>query len=66
VALVEYERQRDVASASEYIENIAMARFRPIPPQVRTLRAALRDNPVEATRIWKTREGMFDPAERLV
>jgi len=66
VALGEYERQRDVASASEYNENIAMARFQPIPPQVRVLRAALRENPAEATRFWKTREGMFDPAERLV
>jgi hypothetical protein len=64
--LGEYERQRDAASAREYNENIAMARFQPIPPQVRTVRAALRDNPAEATRFWKAREGMFDPAERLV
>jgi len=62
-ALADYERQRDAASAADYEENIAMARFTPLPPKFLALRAAVRNQPEEATRMFKAREGMIDPAE---
>ena len=61
-ALAEYERRRNEASATDYAENIAAARFTPFPPQVLAIRAAVRDKPKEATRLWKARAGMIDPA----
>ena len=62
-ALAEYERRRNEASATDYAENIAAARFTPLPPQVLAIRAAVRDKPEEATRMWKARVGMIDPAQ---
>jgi flavin-dependent dehydrogenase len=61
-ALAEYERRRNEASATDYAENIASARFAPLPPQVLAIRAAVRDRPEEATRLWKARVGMVEPA----
>jgi hypothetical protein len=34
----------------------------PLPPQVLAIRAAVRDRPEEATRLWKARVGMIEPA----
>jgi len=62
-ALAEYERRRNEASATDYAENIAAARFAPLPPQVLAIRAAVRDKPEDAARLWKARNGMIDPAE---
>jgi 2-polyprenyl-6-methoxyphenol hydroxylase-like FAD-dependent oxidoreductase len=61
-ALAEYERRRNEASATDYAENIASARFTPLPPQALAIRAAVRDKPEEATRLWKARVGMIEPA----
>ena len=62
-ALAEYERRRNEASATDYTENVAAARFAPLPPQVLAIRAAVRDKPEDAARLWKARNGMIDPAE---
>ena len=61
-ALAEYERRRNEASATDYADNIASARFTPLPPQALAIRAAVRDKPEEATRLWKARVGMIEPA----
>lgn len=61
-ALSEYEAARDAASTADYEENIALARFSPLPPWFFPLRAAVRDRPDEATRMIKARMGMIEPA----
>lgn len=67
-ALAEYERRRNEATTPDYRLNLERARFTPIPPDQRALRAALRENP-EATRQFflmveglVPREVFFDPA----
>ena len=61
-ALADYEGKRNAASAADYDQNIAEARF-PVPPaRVLALRAAVRDRPEEATQMIKARNGMIDPA----
>jgi 2-polyprenyl-6-methoxyphenol hydroxylase-like FAD-dependent oxidoreductase len=62
-ALAEYERRRNEASAADYAENIAAARFTPLPPRALAIRAAVRNVPREATRFWKARAGMIDPGQ---
>jgi 2-polyprenyl-6-methoxyphenol hydroxylase-like FAD-dependent oxidoreductase len=60
-ALAEYEKARNAASAADYAENLAAARFTPLPPQVIAARAAMRDDPAAATRFIKMRMQMIDP-----
>jgi flavin-dependent dehydrogenase len=60
-ALADYETTRNDASAADYDENIAMARFTAPSPQLLAIRAAVRDKPEEATRMMKARAGMIDP-----
>ena len=60
-ALASYESTRNAASASDYDQNIAEARFPPPAPRVLALRAAVRNLPHEATRMVKARNGMIDP-----
>ena len=62
-ALAEYERRRNEASATDYADNIAAARFTPLPPQALAIRAAVRHRPEDATRLWKARGRMIDPAQ---
>jgi len=57
-ALQEFERRRNEASLPDYRMNLERARFTPIPPEQRALRAALRGN-AEATRqFYLTIEGL--------
>ena len=60
-ALADYESQRNAASAADYDQNIQEARFPPMPPTALALRAAVRNNPEEATRMIKARNQMIDP-----
>ena len=60
-ALSKYEARRDAASTADYEENITLARFSATPPWFYALRAAVRDQPEEATRMIKARMGMIDP-----
>jgi 2-polyprenyl-6-methoxyphenol hydroxylase-like FAD-dependent oxidoreductase len=61
-ALGEFERKRNEASAADYEENIAAARFTPFPPQFFAIRAAVRNHPDEATTLIKARNRMIDPS----
>ncbi len=61
-ALADYESKRNAASAADFDQNIAEARFPTPPPRTFALRAAVRDRPEEATRMIKARNGMIDPA----
>jgi flavin-dependent dehydrogenase len=61
-ALADYENQRNEASAADYRENLASARFIPLPPQALAARAAAAHDPEMATRMVKTRMGMIQPA----
>jgi hypothetical protein len=59
--MADYESTRNAASAADYDQNIAEARFPMPPPPVLALRAAVRDRPEEATRMIKARNRMIDP-----
>lgn len=62
-ALAGYESQRNQASAADYAENIAAAKFIPAPPEVKAIFAAVRQRPEDATQLIKARMGMIDPGE---
>ena len=60
--LADYESRRNAASAADYRANIAEASFVPPRPDALALRAAVRHQPDECTRLVKARVGMIDPA----
>jgi flavin-dependent dehydrogenase len=66
-ALMRYERRRNEATMAEYHENIAAARFTPIPPELLQLRLALRGNQEDTNRFimalegWISHEEFFSP-----
>ena len=62
-ALVKYERRRNAATMGEYRENIALARFGPIPAELLQLRAALRGNEEDTKRFIMAREGLIPHTE---
>jgi 2-polyprenyl-6-methoxyphenol hydroxylase-like FAD-dependent oxidoreductase len=61
-ALADFEEKRNAASAADYDQNIAEARFPPPPAFALALRAAIRDRPEDATRMIKARNQMIDPS----
>jgi len=63
-ALSDYERRRNTATLPDYRLNLERARFTPLPPEQRQLRAALRDNPEAARQFFLTIEG-FTPREQF-
>ncbi|HEX2218007.1 MAG TPA: NAD(P)/FAD-dependent oxidoreductase [Gemmatimonadales bacterium] len=58
-ALADYERRRNEATLPEYMENLHMAQFRPLPEEANQLRAALRGNQEATNRFYMAREGMI-------
>ena len=62
-ALAKYERQRNEATMNEYRENIAEARFAPIPVELLQLRMALRSNREDTKRFIMAREGLVSRQE---
>jgi len=62
-ALLKYEQRRNDATMADYQENIAGARFSPIPVDLLRLRAALRGNEEDTRRFIMAREGMIPPEE---
>jgi len=52
-ALAAYELRRNEASSRDYDDNITMARFTPFRPEVLGLRAAVRNQPQQATAFTK-------------
>ncbi|HEU4692061.1 MAG TPA: NAD(P)/FAD-dependent oxidoreductase [Vicinamibacterales bacterium] len=61
-ALADFETKRNEASATDYKENIAAARFTPFPPEFLAVRAAVRDKPGDATTLVKARMRMIEPS----
>lgn len=62
-ALTRYEFRRNDATMADYCENIARARFSPIPAELLQLRMALRGNQEDTNRFIMAREGMIPPEE---
>jgi len=58
-----YELRRNEATIAEYRENIAQARFAPVPAELLQLRLALRGNQEDTKRFIMAREGMIPPEE---
>jgi len=58
-ALAEYERCRNEATLPDYRLNLERARFTPLPPEQRQLRAALRENEQATRQFILTIEGML-------
>jgi 2-polyprenyl-6-methoxyphenol hydroxylase-like FAD-dependent oxidoreductase len=62
-ALAAYETQRNEASAADYEQNLAAARFLPMPPEVQAVRAAVRHRPDDTTQLIKAAMGMIEPQQ---
>lgn len=60
-ALADYERRRNQATMPDYHENLHMARFDPMPPDLLHLRAALRGNQEATNQFYLAREGAIPP-----
>jgi flavin-dependent dehydrogenase len=56
-ALAGYGRQRNAATLPDFRENLHLASFAPVPPDVLRLRQALADQPAEATRFVLAKYG---------
>jgi hypothetical protein len=54
-------RRRDAATLPDYAQNLAMARFEPLPEQHLRLRAALRGNQAATDQFYLATNGMVDP-----
>lgn len=61
--LVRYEHRRNEATTADYRENIAGAKFDPLPGELLQIRAALRGNEEDTRRFIMAREGMIPPQE---
>jgi flavin-dependent dehydrogenase len=60
-ALRDYERIRNEATLPDYQQNLNMARFSPMPPEQRGLRAALQHDQAETNQFYMAIEGMIPP-----
>jgi 2-polyprenyl-6-methoxyphenol hydroxylase-like FAD-dependent oxidoreductase len=58
-ALADYEFQRNQATMPDYQQNLHAAQFRPLPPEVYQLRAALRGHQEAINRFIMANEGMI-------
>ena len=62
-SLMRYERRRNEATMAEYRENIAAARFTPMPLELLQLRLALRGNQEDTNRFIMAQEGLISHEE---
>ena len=60
-ALGDYERFRNEATLPDYQQNLSMARFNPMPPEQRGLRAALQADQAATNQFYMAIEGMIPP-----
>ena len=60
-ALADYERLRNEATLPDYRQNLNMARFSPMPPEQRGLRAALLHDQAATNQFYMAIEGMIPP-----
>jgi len=58
-----FRTRRNEATLADYRENIARARFEPMPAEFLRLRMALRGNPEDTKRFVLAREGLIPPEE---
>jgi len=61
-ALADFEAKRNEASAADFDQNVAEARFPAVPATVLALRQAVKDRPEDATQMVKARNLMIDRA----
>jgi flavin-dependent dehydrogenase len=61
MALEEYERRRNKATASDYQRNLASAQFLPMPSDLMRLRSALSGNPAATNQFYMAGQGMIPP-----
>jgi 2-polyprenyl-6-methoxyphenol hydroxylase-like FAD-dependent oxidoreductase len=57
-ALEGYEQQRNTASLEQYRQNLYLAQFNPMPPDLMALRALLRNRPEDTQRFYLANQGM--------
>jgi flavin-dependent dehydrogenase len=60
-ALADYERRRNESSMPDYQQNIALARFQRLPPELARIRAAVRGNQEATNHFFMAFEGMRPP-----
>ncbi|MFN8522843.1 MAG: NAD(P)/FAD-dependent oxidoreductase [Chloroflexota bacterium] len=60
-ALAEYERIRNESSYALYHENLDLAQFKPLPPEIVQLRRAIRGDQHETNQFFLAREGLIPP-----
>ncbi len=63
LALADYERRRNEATAETYETTVQFAHLEPPPPEMQPLFAALRDDPEETGRFFGTVTGTVSAAE---
>ena len=64
-ALAEYEARRNAASRDDYLQNVSLAQFKPVPPETIRIRAAVRGNPDLSRQYVLARQGLV-PWESLM
>ncbi|MEZ4658586.1 MAG: NAD(P)/FAD-dependent oxidoreductase [Caldilineaceae bacterium] len=57
-ALAAYEEQRNAASMEQFRQNLYLAQFKPMPPEVMALRQKLRDRPADTHAFYLANQGM--------
>jgi flavin-dependent dehydrogenase len=62
-ALADYEQKRNAAGIPSYRENLHFAQFKPIPPEILQLRAAIRNDAEASRRMILARNGMIPKEE---
>lgn len=58
-ALAEYEARRNAASRDDYLQNVSLAQFRPIPPAMLRIRAAVRGDAALSRHYVLARQGLM-------
>lgn len=56
-----YQRRRDEASRGDYRQNLFLASFKPLPPEVLQMRAAVRGDAEQTRQLAMARVGMVPP-----
>jgi flavin-dependent dehydrogenase len=59
--MVDYERRRNEATMTDYRMNLDLARFKPLPVELRQLQEAVRGNQEATNQFLMAREGMIAP-----
>ena len=60
-ALADYRRRRDEATMPDYQRNLWQAQFKPTPPELLEVRAAVRGSPEASSRFYMVAQGRLAP-----